>query len=528
MLNYAEASTDCSTPPSGFQAILAHAQNLNFHASRFTIHVSRPASSSLAPVAFRVQAQFNQFAAHLEPGDPEPAGGFGLVALGQRDGLPEQLGLQLGDHARVGVDDFAALHGGQQFRDVGGVGLLSHGARLSDFFGDLLDVLQGDAKGLGQEQGLANDVLQLAHVAGPRPTLQVSEGLRLDGGRLDGQLPGVALDEKANQLRDVLGPLAERGQRDSDDAQAVEQVFAEILVLDSRFEIAVGGRQDADVHRDVLSGAQALDGPFLKYAQKLGLSAGIEVADFVEKQRAALGLLEAADTARLRAGEGAAFVAEQFALQQRFRDGGAVDGDEGRLRPVAVLVDGAGDEFLAGACRAADEHGDGRGGDTANLLGNGLHGAAVADDGRLGGAGFAQVHRLGHEPAAAHGGRDEVEQLVGFEGLHKIFEGAQLDGFDRRFGRAVGGDENDRQPGLRSMELGHQFQPAQTGQFQVSDDDVVGLLQRPAQPVVSAGRDIDQVVLLAQDFLEGRSRAGVVLDQQNSSFHLFRRAATEA
>ena len=94
-----------------------------------------------------------------------------------------------------------------------------------------------------------------------------------------------------------------------------------------------------------------------------------------------VGLLEAADAAGLGAGEGAAFVAEQFAFQQGFGDGGAVDGDEGRFGAVAVLVDGAGDEFLAGAGLAADEHVDGLGGDAANFLVDGLHGAAVADEG---------------------------------------------------------------------------------------------------------------------------------------------------
>ena len=41
-----------------------------------------------------------------------------------------------------------------------------------------------------------------------------------------------------------------------------------------------------------------------------------------------VGLLEAADPARVGAGESAAFVAEQFAFQQRFGDGRAVDRHE--------------------------------------------------------------------------------------------------------------------------------------------------------------------------------------------------------
>ena len=60
-------------------------------------------------------------------------------------------------------------------------------------------------------------------------------------------------------------------------------------------------------------------------------------------------LLEAANPPRVRAGERAAFVAEQFAFQHGFGNCRAVDGDERRIGAVAVLVNGAGDEFLARA-----------------------------------------------------------------------------------------------------------------------------------------------------------------------------------
>jgi hypothetical protein len=53
------------------------------------------------------------------------------------------------------------------------------------------------------------------------------------------------------------------------------------------------------------------------------------------KERAAGRLLEAADAAVQRAGEGAALMPEELALDQLARDGGHVDRDEGppRRRP---------------------------------------------------------------------------------------------------------------------------------------------------------------------------------------------------
>ena len=81
-------------------------------------------------------------------------------------------------------------------------------------------------------------------------------------------------------------------------------------------------------------------------------------------------------------------MAEQFAFQEGLRDGGAIDGDERLGRALAVLVNGPRHEFLAGAGFAADQHGDGGGGDSPDFLVDGLHGAAVADDGGLGRTGL--------------------------------------------------------------------------------------------------------------------------------------------
>ena len=58
------------------------------------------------------------------------------------------------------------------------------------------------------------------------------------------------------------------------------------------------------------------------------------------------------------AGERAFDVAEQFGFEQLFGKGGAVDGDERFVVPLAVGVDQPGGNFLAGAAFAFDQHGD--------------------------------------------------------------------------------------------------------------------------------------------------------------------------
>ena len=59
----------------------------------------------------------------------------------------------------------------------------------------------------------------------------------------------------------------------------------------------------------------------LQNAQQPRLRFQRHVADLVEKQRSAVGLLEASRRSRLGTGEGALLVAEQLALDQLARDG---------------------------------------------------------------------------------------------------------------------------------------------------------------------------------------------------------------
>jgi len=51
------------------------------------------------------------------------------------------------------------------------------------------------------------------------------------------------------------------------------------------------------------------------------------------------------------------FVAEQFRFDQRFRDRTAGYGDKWAAGPASRVVDGAGDQFLAGGALSGDEHG---------------------------------------------------------------------------------------------------------------------------------------------------------------------------
>ena len=133
---------------------------------------------------------------------------------------------------------------------------------------------------------------------------------------LDAELARALLQEVARQQRDVLAPLAQRRQAQADDVEAMEQVLAERALActrSSRFWWVAAMTRTLAFDR--LVAADAVELAVGQHAQQPRLQVERHVADLVEEQRAAVGLLEAAAAHRLRAGEGAALVAEQLATR---------------------------------------------------------------------------------------------------------------------------------------------------------------------------------------------------------------------
>ena len=90
------------------------------------------------------------------------------------------------------------------------------------------------------------------------------------------------------------------------------EVLAERAFAHALLEVLVRGRDHAHVGLDLLMAADAVEGAVGEHAQQARLQLGRHVADLVEEERAAFGLLEAAAALLLRAGEGAALVAEEL------------------------------------------------------------------------------------------------------------------------------------------------------------------------------------------------------------------------
>src|SRR5437868_3278104 len=128
-------------------------------------------------------------------------------------------------------------------------------------------------------------------------------------------------------------------------AQPREDVIAQALGVLGRAgagsDRAVGRGDDPDVHAPRARRAERRQLAVLQEAQDLDLRLLGHLADLVQEEGPALGLLDETRLGLVGGGVGAGPITEQLALDQIARDRGAVDRDE-RAFAAALGVDRAG------------------------------------------------------------------------------------------------------------------------------------------------------------------------------------------
>ena len=186
---------------------------------------------------------------------------------------------------------------------------------------------------LGQRHGAPHFVGEFAHVARPVVEQQVLGGGLADPDARLAAFLLAPLEEVIEQQRNLLAPLAQRRNRQLHDVEAVVQVIAEPSLRDQLVEIGVGGRHDPHVDGDRRRLAERMHVARLEEAEQLGLHVHADLADFVEEQRAAGGAADDAGKRVVGAGEGAAPVAEELAVEHLARHRRAVEGQEDLLGP---------------------------------------------------------------------------------------------------------------------------------------------------------------------------------------------------
>ena len=261
----------------------------------------------------------------------------------------------------------------------------------------------------------------------------------------------------------------------------------------------------------------------LQHAQDLRLRVGAHVADFVEEQRAAVGLLEAADALLVGAGERALFVAEQLRFEQVLLQRRAVHLDEVARRAQRVVVDRAGDQLLAGARLAADQAGRVALGDLLDDREHRLQRAARADDPvevvdvllRV-----AQVLDLVLEAAVLEGLLDLELHLLDLERLLHVVEGADLHRLDRRVDRAERRHQDDRARRVQRLGRAQHVHAVAAAHLEVAEDDVVLPFVQLLDRDVAVGRFVDVVLGVRQRADNAAPQRIVIVCNKNPSHNI--------
>ncbi len=373
---------------------------------------------------------------------------------------------------------------------------------------------------IGEDGGAFDGVLEFADIAGPGMGAEGVEGALGDAAGLTGAGVDLVAEEMGDQHGDVVLAFAEGGHGDGDDVEAVEEVFAEAAVPDELVEVFVGGGEDADVDVDGEVVADTADFLFLEDAEEAALELGGHGPDLVEEEGAAVGVMEEAVLVGDRTGEGALAMAEEFGFEEVFGEGGTVDGDEGGVVAAGIVVEGAGDEFLAGAAFAEDEDGGVGIGDAFDHAEDVLHALAGADD--LGEAVFLAefaseegvfVDGLGVGEGALNG---EFEFLE-LEGFLEVIVGAELHGLDGAFDGAEPGDHDDDSGWGEGAGLADDFEAVWPGlvEVEIGDDEIGLVFGEGIGDAVGIGEGEDLMSLAAEDLGDHLHHGQLVIDEND-------------
>ncbi len=215
-------------------------------------------------------------------------------------------------------------------------------------------------------------------------------------------------------------------------------------------------------------------------------------------------------------------MAEKLALQQRLGEGGAVDGDERPVAPLARQVHRLGDQFLPRAALAVQVDGGIRLGAAGNQLQDLVHLFALGGDVVEAVALLqqpAQSFHLAVEPAVLQRLFELEEQLAGLEGLGEIAVGALLHRVDRALDGAVGGQNDHRHLRVHGVHLPHQRYAVLLGQLQIDDGEVEGLRFDGLDGLLLGQRRGHFVVRRLQAHARQLQQVPIVVHDQDLSVH---------
>ncbi len=300
---------------------------------------------------------------------------------------------------------------------------------------------------------------------------------------------------------------------------AEKQVFAEGPFGHHGLQIAIGRTDDADVDVEELVFAHPPNLARLQKPQQHDLHAFVQVADFVQEQRAAVGHFHEPFSRRVGPGEGPFAVSEEFAFDQVFRQRPAVHGHERAVDPQAQLVNAAGDEFLAGARFALNHHGRIGRRDFVDERLHPSHRGRFADQA---GAAFHafelpfQRHSFAGEGQLFAHPLEHVGDLEELARFGQKVVGAAAEGLDGLFHAAVARADDDFGVGGGFLDVIDDVPAAEAGHAEIDDGHVEGLLVESGDGRGPVFADRRVVPHAGQLDLHHVPNGGFIVDEQDA------------
>ena len=174
-------------------------------------------------------------------------------------------------------------------------------------------------------------------------------------------LAALAFQKVGRQQRDVLAAFTQSGQTHGDEIDAIEKVLAKGMLADHLLQVGIRSTHHAHVGLARPAVAQRFVGLVLKHTQELHLTGRIELADFIKKNRTALGQFETPDTISYGICKCSLSVTEHFAFKQTLRHAAQIHLDKRPSRAPAIAMDGLGHKFLTRTVLAHNQYGSVRG-----------------------------------------------------------------------------------------------------------------------------------------------------------------------
>ena len=277
---------------------------------------------------------------------------------------------------------------------------------------------------------------------------------------------------------DVPLSFSQRGKFDRHHVEAMEEVRAEGALGHHRAEVPVRGGDDPDVDLHRSSPSDPRDPPLLEEPKQFRLNVQRQLANLVEEEAPAVGVLQLSATRAHGPRERAAFVAEDLALEERHGNRGTVDDDKGTGSTRAPPVDHPRDELLPGARLSGNE--DGRGG-RCDLFDESPHGAnfRIGSEQSRGVRGHVARESGGlredaRSPPSTPPGRRQhsLAERVDADRLSQVVARPQSHGGHRAVQVAVAREDHDRGHRSVTRQRPEDLEPTPARHLEIEEDDV--------------------------------------------------------